>query len=49
MLRVKQGMKNTTGRAAGDETQERIIKILIISKENISVHMYVSVRMKTKT
>ena len=48
MLRVKQGMKNTKGRTAGDETQ-RLIKILIISKENISVYMYVSVRMETKT
>jgi hypothetical protein len=48
MLRVKQGMEKTKGRAAGDETQERIIKILI-SNENISMHIYVCVRMKTKT
>jgi len=41
-------MKNIKRRAAGDETQERIINILVISKENISVHVYVSVSMETK-
>jgi hypothetical protein len=49
MLRVKQGMEKTKGRAAGDETQERIIKILVVSNENVTMHVYVCVRMKTKT
>jgi hypothetical protein len=39
MLRVKQGMKNTKGRPAGDETHETIKILVIKQRKHIFAHL----------